>query len=165
MAQPGHADDCPACRYNELPAADKAALDASAFSTHTRQSPPVEPLDSNRGMGLLVGGAFVLLLSLVTALLHPAIPPAIALLGGTMLVAGVVARSRFRRELGAARMQWRRTFDAWKAEQTRVWLQHRSRADLWPCPTCGDLSCSNQHSSTRTYRKGPRRFDSFTDPR
>lgn len=162
MAQRGHADDCSGCRYEDLPAADKATFDASLFTDHTRKPPPPEPKpDTTKGVLVMLGGALIGVIGLSGNALYGAV----ATIGLIVFIAGLVIHGRAQNRLSAARMRWRQAHEVWKAEQTKVWLQHRSRAELWPCPTCGDLSCSNQHSSTTTYRTGRRRYSSYTDPR
>jgi hypothetical protein len=56
---------------------------------------------------------------------------------------------------------WAVDHEEWKAIQTKVWLQWRAKQKLWPCPTCGKRSCSNQHSETDTViaRTGRGRYE------
>lgn len=159
MAQLGHADDCPACSYAELHAEDKAVLDPTAFAGHTRKDPPLPPPQPIRALLVVLLGFLFMLIGFSSHVMF---------LGeaGILIAfaAGIWASIEY--------LRWRAEWDKgalvhqqWKAEQTQLWLRARANAELWPCPSCGSLSCSNQHSTTTTVRTGRGRFASRTDPR
>ena len=73
------------------------------------------------------------------------ISPILGLVGGLIMLPGVTAWGYITAEWRSDERRWRAEYRAWEAEQTQVWLAARKRGEPWYCPTCGDLSCPNQH--------------------
>lgn len=161
MVQPGHADDCAACTYSSLPAEDKDVLDESAFTNHKRIEPEPEP-ERPRGPAPAVMCAGILLMI--------ALGQSVGMvLGLVMTFGGLLWWYSSMSEWQRDQQEWAIEHEEWKNVQTQVWLQERAKGQLWPCPTCGKRSCSNQHSDTETVisRTGRGRYEarSRTDPR
>lgn len=143
---PGHADDCPACKWGQLPDEDRGALDEAAFRIHIRREPPEQPAPlRDPTIPLAAGGA--VLLFVLAAVLHL---PLLALVGVVALIGVAALGYRLKDRQLRVDQGWRAQVQAWKDAQTQAWLQRRAVGELWPCPTCGTLSCSNQHSTTTT---------------
>lgn len=141
--RPGHAEDCGPCLYESLPDEDKAGFDPAAVGTHTRRPPPALPRPPNWPAVVVSVG----LISCVVGLWNGVV---FGLVGGVVMLPGVIAWGYLAAEWRIAERRWRADYSAWKAEQTKVWLAERKRGERWYCPTCADLSCSNQHSDTET---------------
>lgn len=149
MALTGHSDDCPACRYTELPADDRAALDEAAFEKHERQAPPAEPGPQSRLLPWLVGLAGVAVFVLAVTFGGAATGVGMAL-GATTIIAAVLLSATPQLREERAQAKWQAQMQAWKDDQTEAWLTARNSGKTWPCPTCGSRSCTNQHSRTHT---------------
>lgn len=180
VAQRGHAEDCPACTFVALPGEDREILDATAFH-HRRKDPPAQPFRPGRSMTAwmitLVFWALYLFGLLVD---HPLVSVPLLVVTAAALArvfrlhsthsdgsgaswCPMCKEHRYRQFL-VTHAQWRRAIDFWFAEQRGVRRELHSGGLLWPCPTCGALSCPDQHSVTTTYAAGGG-LVSYTNPR
>jgi hypothetical protein len=137
----GHAEDCGACLYESLSDEDKAGFDPATVRTHTRRPPPTLPQLPN-------WPAVVVVVGFITCVVGFLNGPVFGLVGALIMFPGVIAWGYIAAEWRGVERRWRADYTAWKAEQTKVRLAARKRGELWYCPTCAELSCSNQHSDT-----------------
>lgn len=158
MVQPGHADDCSGCVYAGLTDQDRSILDPKAFG-HRRKEPPLQPPRPVRARIVAFGGLFILFVGAASSV------DVVMYLGLVVAIAGGIWAAIETSHWGVEYRKYAQVHAAWKAEQTQIWLQMRAMMALWPCPTCGDLSCSTQHSATTTVRTGRNHYQSKTDPR